>query len=45
MEVEGGSGTGLCAGQVEAVHYLECREARKKTLPLSEGRISSKGRG
>ena len=43
MEAEGGSSTRVCAGQVEAVHNLECREARKETVSLSESRTPNKG--
>lgn len=43
MEAEGESSTRFCAGQVEAVHNLECREARKKTVSFSESRTPSKG--
>ena len=43
MEAEGGSSRRVCAGQVEAVHDLECREARKETVSLSESRTPSKG--
>lgn len=43
MEAEGESSTRFCAGQVEAVHNLECREARKETVSFSESRTPSKG--
>ena len=43
MEAESGSSARVCAGQVEGVHDLECREARKETISLSESRTPSKG--
>ena len=43
MEAKGESSTRFCAGQVEAVYNLECREARKETVSLSESRTPSKG--
>ena len=43
MEAEGESSSRFCAGQVEAVHNLECREARKETVSFSESRTPSKG--
>ena len=43
MEAESGSSARVCAGQVEGVHDLECREARKETVSFSESRTPSKG--
>ena len=44
MEAKSGRSTRVCAGQVEAVHDLECRKARKETISLSESRTPSKGK-
>ena len=43
MEPASGSYPGVCAGQLEAVYHLECRQAGQKTLPLSVTREPSKG--